>query len=141
MSNTSVKLKVGSTKTIYLKGTSKTVTWSSSNKSVATVSKNGKITAKKAGTATITAKVGGKKYKCKVTVSKKQYSREYVKNYYAKKIDYATSMWVYDSSFDVKYNGEVCYLLAYYWNTATGMERITEIYIGSETLTNYGRIN
>lgn len=45
------------------------ITWSSSNKKVVTVDKNGKITAKKAGTATITAKASnGKKASCKVTV-------------------------------------------------------------------------
>lgn len=45
------------------------ITWSSSNKKVVTVDKNGKITAKKAGTATITAKASnGKKATCKVTV-------------------------------------------------------------------------
>ena len=48
------------------------VTYSSSNKKVATVSKTGKITAKKAGTAVITVKVGNKiSAKCKVTVKKK----------------------------------------------------------------------
>lgn len=40
---------------------------SSSNKSVATVSSNGKVKSKK---ATITAKIGKKSYKCKVTVKK-----------------------------------------------------------------------
>ena len=49
-----------------------TVQWSSSDKTVATVSK-GKVTAQKEGTATITARVKGTKYKatCKVTVTKK----------------------------------------------------------------------
>jgi uncharacterized repeat protein (TIGR02543 family) len=46
----------------------KNITWSSSNTKVATV-KNGKVTAKKAGTATITALTkDGKKATCKVTV-------------------------------------------------------------------------
>ena len=40
----------------------------SSNKKVATVTSKGKVTAKKKGTATITATVSGKKYTCKVTV-------------------------------------------------------------------------
>ena len=45
------------------------ITWTSSNKKVATVSSKGKVTAKKAGTATITAKTSnGKKATCKVTV-------------------------------------------------------------------------
>ena len=49
--------------------TNKTVTWSSSNEAVATVDKNGKVTAKKAGIATITAKASnGKATSCKVTV-------------------------------------------------------------------------
>ena len=43
-------------------------TWTSSNKKIATVNSSGKITAKKAGTCTITAKVSGKTYKCKITV-------------------------------------------------------------------------
>lgn len=44
------------------------VKWSSSNKKVATVNSKGKVTAKKKGTAKISAKVGGKTYKCKVAV-------------------------------------------------------------------------
>ena len=45
----------------------KTVKWTSSRKSVATV-KNGKVIARKPGKTTITAKVGNKKAKCRVTV-------------------------------------------------------------------------
>lgn len=49
-------------------GSTSTVTWSSSNKNVATVS-GGRVTAKGAGTATITATTAnGKKATCKVTV-------------------------------------------------------------------------
>lgn len=43
-------------------------TWKSSNPKIASVTSKGKVTAKKKGTATITAKVGKKTYKCKVTV-------------------------------------------------------------------------
>jgi hypothetical protein len=63
-----LSLKVGQTKQLKLTGARKSVTWSSSKKSVATVSKKGKVTAKAAGTTTITAKSDGKKYTCKVTV-------------------------------------------------------------------------
>lgn len=43
-------------------------TWKSSNPKIASVTSKGKVTAKKKGTATITAKVGKTTYKCKVTV-------------------------------------------------------------------------
>ncbi|WP_455716710.1 Ig-like domain-containing protein, partial [Anaerosporobacter sp.] len=67
-----ISLKVGQTKQLKLTGAKKKITWSSSKKSVATVSKKGKVTAKAAGTATITAKSSGKKYTCKVTVTAKK---------------------------------------------------------------------
>lgn len=57
----------GQSKKLALTGTAKAAKWSSSNKSIVTV-KNGKITGRKKGTATITAKISKKKYTCKVTV-------------------------------------------------------------------------
>ena len=61
-------LKVGDTKKLSVKNTKKKVTWSSNNKKVATVGKTGKVKAIAKGTATITAKVSGKKYTCIITV-------------------------------------------------------------------------
>ena len=56
---------------LKVKGTSKKATWTSSNKSIATVTKKGgNVVTKKAGRVTITAKVGSKRVKCKVTVKK-----------------------------------------------------------------------
>ena len=68
MSKKSVSLHVGENTTLRVTGTSKKVTWTSSNKKVATVTAKGKVTGKKEGTATITAKVSKKKYTCKVKV-------------------------------------------------------------------------
>ena len=73
LSKTSTTLNVNATQTLSINynpsntNDSKTATWTSSNTAVATVSA-GKITAKKPGTATITAKVGTKTATCKVTV-------------------------------------------------------------------------
>lgn len=68
ISKTSVSVQRYRTCTLKMSGTSQKVTWSTSNKDVATVNSKGKVTAKKEGTATITAKVLGKKYNCKVKV-------------------------------------------------------------------------
>ena len=53
----------------------KKVQWSSSNKKVAVVSNKGKVTAQKAGATKITAKIGNKKYTCKITVKKDDHSK------------------------------------------------------------------
>lgn len=68
ISRKSATLKVGQTTNLSVKNTSKKAKWSTSNKKVATVNQNGKVVAKKKGTVTITAKIGGKSYKCKVTI-------------------------------------------------------------------------
>lgn len=68
ISKKTITMTVGQTKKLKIKGTKKKVTWKSKNKSVASVNKKGKVTALKSGKATIVAKVGKKKFKCKVTV-------------------------------------------------------------------------
>lgn len=76
------KVKLSSSEVTLSKGKAKTLTatpdpsyatykvkWSSSDEKVASVSSDGKITAKGLGTATITAKIDGKKASCKVKVT------------------------------------------------------------------------
>ena len=77
ISKTKKTLNVKETFKLKVKNTKKKIKWSSSNKKVATVNSKGKVTAKKKGKATITAKVGGKKYKCKVKVEKPKISATY----------------------------------------------------------------
>lgn len=71
LSAKSKTLYVGKSFTLKVKGTKAKVKWSSSKSSVAKVSSKGKVTARKAGTAKIKAKVKGKTLYCKVTVKKK----------------------------------------------------------------------
>ncbi len=68
LNKTKLTLVKGKSSTLKVVGTKKKVKWSTSNKKVATVSSKGKVTAKKAGTCTITAKIGSKKYKCKIVI-------------------------------------------------------------------------
>ena len=89
-----VTIDAGSSVTLKITGTSKSVKWSSSSKSVAAVKSTGKykakVTAKKAGTAKVTAKVGKNKYTCTVTV-KKAVSQEF-KNALSKAQTYSDLM-------------------------------------------------
>ena len=62
------RITKGNTRRLRVTGSKKKVKWKSSNKAVALVNKAGLVTAVKGGTATITAKVGKKKLKCKVKV-------------------------------------------------------------------------
>ena len=73
LDKTSAQLKAGETVTLTATvnpddATDKTVTWSTTDATVATVD-NGVVTAKKVGTATITAKAGDKTATCTITVS------------------------------------------------------------------------
>ena len=74
LNKTALTLDVGKsytlTKTVSPSNAVISYTWSSSNTSIATVDSNGKVTAKKAGTVTITVKTSnGKTATCKVTVN------------------------------------------------------------------------
>lgn len=78
ISNKSITLIAGQKKTIKVTGTKKKAKWSTSKSSVATVTQSGVVTAKKKGTATITAKIDSKKYTCKVTVETPSISKKSV---------------------------------------------------------------
>ena len=86
ISKKSVTITVGKTLKLSVKKAKK-VKWSSSNKKIATVNKKGLVTAKSAGNAIITAKVGKKKLKCKITV-KQNADQIYVCNTNTKKFHY-----------------------------------------------------
>ncbi|MBR6219473.1 MAG: Ig-like domain-containing protein, partial [Clostridia bacterium] len=68
LSKAKATLYVGQTLQLKLNNASGKVAWKSNKKGVAAVTGKGKVTAKKKGTATVTATCGGKKYTCKVTV-------------------------------------------------------------------------
>lgn len=71
LNKTKATVYVGKTVTLKASGASGTVTWASKNKKIATVKKvtgkSAKVTAKKAGKTTITAKIGRKSVKCTIT--------------------------------------------------------------------------
>lgn len=69
LNKTEVTIEIGERKKVKVKGTTKTVKWKSSDKSIATVTKRGNIDAKAKGECIVTATVGKKKLKCKVTVT------------------------------------------------------------------------
>ena len=87
------KTKVGmniSSKTLYrgqfvqlkINGTKQKVTWASSNTKIALVSKNGKVKGVAGGNAYICAKVGGKKYYCKIKILNAFFTQNIAASYY-----------------------------------------------------------
>lgn len=79
LSKTSAAMYPGQSTKLKVKNTSAKIKWSSSNKKIAKVSSKGIVKAVKLGKCTITAKVKGKKLKCKVAVVTKE-------NYRARKL-------------------------------------------------------
>lgn len=69
LDKTKLSLKVGKSAQLHVIDSTDDIKWTSSNSKTVTV-KNGKVTAKKSGTAIITAKMGKTRLKCSVTVKK-----------------------------------------------------------------------
>lgn len=67
LNETKITMEKGETFKLKVSNAGKKITWKSSDSKVVSV-KNGKLTAKKKGKATISAKTSGKTLKCKVTV-------------------------------------------------------------------------
>lgn len=65
---TKIVLVLGETYKLKLSGTKKTPTFETSDKKIASVRRNGTVKGLKKGTATVSATVGKKTYKCRVTV-------------------------------------------------------------------------
>lgn len=75
ISKKKVTICTGQTIQLKVNGIKRKARWTSSNKSVATVTQKGKVSAKKKGTTTVTAKIGKKKYTCKVAVESPKLSK------------------------------------------------------------------
>lgn len=129
LNKTKLTLEVGKSYTLKISGTKSKVTWSSSDKTIATVSSKGVVKAKKAGKATITAKVGSKKYKCTVTV-KKAATTDFLKNapFDAQEITFANFKAVIPASWEAtsyQYAGMDMVVLVPKGAAATGTSNIT----------------
>lgn len=109
--------------TLKVKNASKKITWSSSKPSVASVSKTGKVTAKKAGKAVISAKVGQSTLKCTVTVKADRWSKLLTKY----QDDPSVNQLVF-----VKYTGGTSAEVSMYQKKSSGWKRILKCagYVG-----------
>ncbi len=68
LNKTRVTIRNGSSVRLRLKNSKKNVKWSSEDTDIATVNTKGKVTGKRLGSITVTARAGKKKYRCRVTV-------------------------------------------------------------------------
>lgn len=74
LSKNSVRVIVGDKTKLTINGTKEKVTWSVKDKKIATVSSSGYVKGIKKGTTTVSAKILGKTYTCKVTVEQPELS-------------------------------------------------------------------
>ncbi len=81
-----ITIMMGKTSRLKLKNNKKKVKWRSLNKKIVTVTKKGLVKGKSEGKTTIVAKVGKKKYKCKVRV--RDPKKVYINLDYDKKREY-----------------------------------------------------
>lgn len=114
LNRTSITLNKGKTYRLKVSGKGKKgVKWSSSNQKVAKVDKSGKVTAVKAGKATITAKVGKKTLKCRVTVKSPKKTNQYYQKLWdyieenGTTNDYGDKSITYEYNFDDDYDEDV----------------------------------
>ena len=114
LSMTSLTMSALMTQSLKVSYTTKSVKWSTSRSSVATVSSSGKITARKAGTAKITASVDGYKLTCTVNVQSNTHSYWYSSN--AREYPAGASL----VCAKVYYSGSTIYVDAYLVNNYGG---------------------
>lgn len=103
LSQNSITLTKGFSQKLSVSGAEGNIIWTSSNNNVATVNSDGKVTAKKAGSAKVTATTeDGQELTCTVSVHKNEYNEMRI---YASEVPYGN--WiaqVYKMSYDSKGN-------------------------------------
>ena len=107
--NKAASMDIYSTRSMKFIGTTKKVTYTSSDTKIASIDKNGKVTSKKVGTVTITAKVNGKKYSCILNVKADGWVTDTKGNIYYYKNNKKLTGWNYVGKYK------------YYFNTKTGI--------------------
>ncbi len=99
LNKSSIQLTEGSTLLLKLTRVKQDPVWSSENKKIAIVDKHGTVTAQKPGQTKIYARIGQITYICKVTVTKKQTTKQaYAKAYAAHDIEKKNGAYYYKGS-------------------------------------------
>ena len=97
-------MNIYSTKNMKFIGTTKKVTYTSSDPKIASIDKNGKVTSKKIGTVTITAKENGKKYSCILKVKASGWVTDFKGNKYYYKNNKPLTGWNYIGKYKYYFN-------------------------------------